>query len=416
MTHTIKFIFGSIPKDGGTFTFYRTLRPQLIDYGINMRCVSVGKGEANLWDDDFADEGCFCLAEKTGNVKGQAMIFVDWCKDHGVDIVMGINSVAILSALPHLPGNIRVMSRCANSFDHGYRITVSCYERLAGIIAQTPRQIHDLSKNYGVAKDRLSLIHNGIEIVKFQDAASRPRGESSALRIGFLGRLEHNQKGVLFLPGIIRKLYEQKKISAAEFQHKVNDYLQTKNKFDTMQNELSLQKSELEIERNELHNLVGNELLYRENPTLLAFDYRMKLEEISGKLDQLKWKETALIVTTARKGIITKLNFQNGEFVSSGSIIAEISNPDSIFIIAFGNVLTHKKIFVGRKVIIYGSDGAKLDGIVKSVSPLVKPVKAFSSAFGEKSLYDEIEISPNNAREARKHLIPGEKISVRIML
>ena len=67
-------------------------------------------------------------------------------------------------------------------------------------------------------------------------------------------------------------------------------------------------------------------------------------------------------------------------------------------------------------MIIYGSDGAKLDGIVKSVSPLVKPVKAFSSAFGEKSLYDEIEISPNNAREARKHLIPGEKISVRIML
>ena len=212
-----------------------------------------------------------------------------------------------------------------------------------------------------------------------------------------------------------RNLYEQKKISAAEFQQKANDYLQTKNKFETMQNEFSLQKNELKIERNELHNLVGNELLYRENPTLLALDYRMKLEEISGKLEQLKLKEKALTVTTSRKGIITKLNFRNGEFVNSGSIIAEISNPDSIFIIAFGNVLTHKKIFVGRKVIIYGSDGTKFGGFVKSVSPLVKPVKAFSSAYGEKSLYNEIEISPNNIREARKHLIPGEKISVRIM-
>jgi len=210
MTQSIKFIFGSVPKDGGTFTFYRTLRPQLLEYEIDMCCVSVGQSEARLWDDDFADEGCVCLAEKTGNVKKQAVIFVDWCKGQGVDIVMGINSVAILSALPHLPGNIRVMSRCANSFDHGYQITVSCYERLAGIIAQTPRQVHDLSENYGVAKDRLSLIPNGIEIAKFKDAASRPRGEGSALRLGFLGRLEHNQKGVLFLPGIIRKLHEQK--------------------------------------------------------------------------------------------------------------------------------------------------------------------------------------------------------------
>lgn len=101
------------------------------------------------------------------------------------------------------------MARCANSFGHGYQITISCYERLAGIIAQTPRQVHDLSERYGVAKDRLSLIPNGIEIAKFQDAASRPRRESSALRLGFLGRLEHNQKGVLFLPGIIHKLHEQ---------------------------------------------------------------------------------------------------------------------------------------------------------------------------------------------------------------
>lgn len=205
----IIFAFGSVPKDGGTFTFYQTLKPQLLEYEIDMRCVSVGQSEACLWDDEFADEGCVCLAEKTENVKKQAMIFVYWCMDQGVDIVMGINSVAILSALPHLSGNIRVMSRCANSFEHGYKITVSCYERLAGIIAQTPRQVHDLSENYWVAKDKLNLIPNGIEIAKFQDAASKPRGKGSALQLGFLGRLEHNQKGVLFLSDIIRKLHEK---------------------------------------------------------------------------------------------------------------------------------------------------------------------------------------------------------------
>lgn len=60
---------GSVPKDGGTFTFYRTLRPQLLEYGIDMRCVSVGQREAHIWDGAFADEGCFCLGENIGNVK-----------------------------------------------------------------------------------------------------------------------------------------------------------------------------------------------------------------------------------------------------------------------------------------------------------------------------------------------------------
>jgi glycosyltransferase involved in cell wall biosynthesis len=210
MTKTIKFLFGSVPKDGGTYTFYRTLRPQLLKHEIDMRCVSVGRMEADLWDGEFADEGCYCLAKKVANVKKQAMIFADWCIDQRVDVVMGINSVAILSALPHLPGSIRVMSRCANSFDHGYQIALSCHERLAGIVAQTPRQVHDLSLNYGVAKSKLSLIPNGIEITKFQDRASKFRSEDSVLRLGFLGRLEHNQKGVLFLPEIVRKLHQKK--------------------------------------------------------------------------------------------------------------------------------------------------------------------------------------------------------------
>jgi len=198
--------FGSIPKDGGTFTFYRTLRPKLLELGIDMRCVSVGKDEAKLWEEAFADEGCILLAAGTTDVKTQARAFADWCENDGVDVVMGINSVAILSALPHLPEKVRVMSRCANAFDHGYRITVSCYDRLARIVALAPRQVRDLCRDYGVDEGRICLIPNGIVPLLFDAAAQNRRGESSALRLGFLGRLEHNQKGVLFLPEILRHL------------------------------------------------------------------------------------------------------------------------------------------------------------------------------------------------------------------
>lgn len=206
MKKTMIFAFGSVPKDGGTFTFYRNLRPVLLQYGIDMRCVAVGKAQARLWEPAYADDGCVLLAPETANVKKQAKAFVDWCEGEGVDVVMGVNSEAILSALPHLPEHTRVLSRCANGFDHGYRITMSGRERLARIVALTPRLARDLVRDYGADPAMIELIPNGIDPAPFEQAVSTSRGQTAELQLGFLGRLEHNQKGVLHLPDIVREL------------------------------------------------------------------------------------------------------------------------------------------------------------------------------------------------------------------
>jgi glycosyltransferase involved in cell wall biosynthesis len=203
----IKLAFGSVPKDGGTFTFYRNMRPALLERGIDLRCVSLGKAQAQLWEDAYANQGCVLLAAKSRSIKKQAMAFAHWCESEQIDIVMGINSEAILSALPHLPQRIRCMARCANSFDHGYRITLSGYERLAAIIAQTPRQLKDLTQTYGADPNKITVIPNGIDGSVFkQRTQAQALGTPALLRLGFLGRLEHKQKGVLFLPEIVREL------------------------------------------------------------------------------------------------------------------------------------------------------------------------------------------------------------------
>ena len=206
MKKNIAIAFGSVPKDGGTFTFYRTIRPKLLEYGIDIRCVSVGKAEADLIEDAFVDDGCILLAETEKNIKNQAQAFTKWCQQTKIDIVFAINSIAILSALPHLPERIRIMSRCANSFDHGYRITISCHERLAGIVATTPRMKKDLVHNYDAEESKIRLIPNGVSEYAFKKRELIPREEGKPLRLGFLGRLEHNQKGVLYLPKIIQHL------------------------------------------------------------------------------------------------------------------------------------------------------------------------------------------------------------------
>ena len=204
-SNKIIFAFGSVPKDGGTFTFYRNLRPPLLEYGIDMRCVAVGKEQAELWEEAYADEGCVLLAPGTRDVKKQAMAFAEWCEQERTDVVTGINSEAILSSLPHLPERIRVMSRCASAFDHGYRITLSCAGRLSRIVATTPRLERGLINDYGADASRLRLIPNGIAPEPFEAAASSPRGHETLLRLGFLSRL-HSYKGVFHLPQIVREL------------------------------------------------------------------------------------------------------------------------------------------------------------------------------------------------------------------
>lgn len=205
-TKSIKVAFGSVPKDSGTFTFYRNIRPALRAHGVDMRCVTVGREEARLWEDAYADDGCHLLAPQRLSLKSQARAFVDWCREESIDIVMGINSAAILSAIPHLPEKVRVMSRCANAFDHGYKITMSGGDRLARIVALSPRLRDDLISDYGADPDKLVLIPNGHVAERFDTAAAQPRGSDPRLELGFVGRLEHNQKGVLHLPEIVSEL------------------------------------------------------------------------------------------------------------------------------------------------------------------------------------------------------------------
>jgi len=204
----INIAFGSVPKDGGTFTFYKNIRPALELHGITMYCVAVGKEQAMLWEESYADTNTILLAPDTYSIKKQAKSFVTWCESNDINIVMGINSEAILSAIPHLPKSIRVVSRCANAFDHGYRIAMSGKERLQAIFALTPRLQEDLINLYNADPKMLHLIPNGIDPRPFKIAANTPRGHQNVLQLGYLGRLEHNQKGVMHLPDLVKVLVQ----------------------------------------------------------------------------------------------------------------------------------------------------------------------------------------------------------------
>lgn len=204
----IKIAYGSVPKDGGTFTFYKNQREALRQLGYELICVSIGLRQSDLWDDQFADEGCVLLAKNTLSVKKQAKIFVNWCVKENIRFVIGVNSEAILSAIPHLPTNISVISRAANAFDHGYKIVLSGGKRIEQIVALTPRLRDDLVNQYNADPNIIRIIPNGIDKYRFLPVGELPKIENTPLKLGFLGRLEHTQKGVLHIHVILKYLEE----------------------------------------------------------------------------------------------------------------------------------------------------------------------------------------------------------------
>ncbi|PQB04240.1 glycosyltransferase family 4 protein [Aureitalea marina] len=206
----MKVVFGSVPKDSGTFTFYRNVRPELEKLGISLYCVSVGAVQKGLWQDEYADDNCVLLAPNHHRVKTLSKVFVDWCIANKIDFVMGINSEPILSAIPHLPRSIKAVSRCANAFDHGYKITMSGRERLMAIFALTPRLRDDLISKYGADPELMHLIPNGIDPSPYDQLRRDSGADSNVLSIGFLGRLEHVQKGVMHIPSIVEELMKRK--------------------------------------------------------------------------------------------------------------------------------------------------------------------------------------------------------------
>ena len=87
MSSPIKVAIGSVPKDGGTYTFYRTVRPALRQRGVEMFCVSLGHKEAGLWQQEFVGDGCVLLAAESKDLKKQAQAFAEWCEEAKIDIV-----------------------------------------------------------------------------------------------------------------------------------------------------------------------------------------------------------------------------------------------------------------------------------------------------------------------------------------
>ena len=113
---------------------------------------------------------------------------------------------AMVTAIPHLSRNVHSVMRCSNITRHAYDIVTVHREYVPYIIATSKRQYDDLLQRRHVAKDRLVLIPHGTDLTAFSAAAAQRVPPGETLRLGFVGRLEQESKGIFSIRPILDHL------------------------------------------------------------------------------------------------------------------------------------------------------------------------------------------------------------------
>lgn len=194
------------PQIGGTFTFFRRLRPALARHGIDFRCVSPISAEQFAGTRFEGAEGVdfIPLSPDLPEATGQ---MIHHLQSQDYEMVMVLPAADVLSSnLPaYLPRTIRTSIRVPMMTRGAYAPTQAIAAHVDVVYAVSDRISDDLVSHYGIARDRIETIYHGVDPEPFRDALSRKHA-SGPMHLLYAGRLWDIDKGVFLLPEMMESL------------------------------------------------------------------------------------------------------------------------------------------------------------------------------------------------------------------
>ena len=198
------------PRAGGVFAHYRALRDSLAPHGWTLYAVSAGKAAAALWQNDFTDDGCICLAAEETDPQAIAHALLDWCAEQRVDILFLTApdySLPAWHAVRHAPASLRVVARTYDTTRFSYQSTAIYPARLSALVATSYRQHEDLLAGHYIDEARVHLIPHAVHPAFLSAGKHRVETDNPRLlRLGYAGRLHNAQKGIFHLPELVNGL------------------------------------------------------------------------------------------------------------------------------------------------------------------------------------------------------------------
>lgn len=206
----MKIAYFGIPHTGGTHTVYKSLRAGLAAHGIEVFWLGVGPSAKEAAEDPRRAkerEQGVVLAGDTGDDKQQALALKQFLESGACD------GVFVSAACNRVQSNIpRFLAADVRRIMIVHTITVATYagartirDHVHATVCVSPRIRSDLERRHGFARDRLHVIPNAIDLTRFRRVSRANRG-AAPLRLLSLGRIINSDKGVFWLPAIMRRL------------------------------------------------------------------------------------------------------------------------------------------------------------------------------------------------------------------
>lgn len=206
----MKIAYFCEPQVGGTFTFFKRIRPHLTHRGIDFRCVPPISREHYAGSPYDGMEGVEYVRFPENNPPEATRILIRFLEDHAYDAVLILPGTDIVctNLVRYLPRRIRAVARVPMFTRGTYAPAYGLYPSLDMIIAVCHRIAHDLEKKHAIPGNRLRIVYNGVDAPETPPPRTT-RTDGDPFRLLFAGRLTDSHKGIFLLPEIVRTLVER---------------------------------------------------------------------------------------------------------------------------------------------------------------------------------------------------------------
>ena len=194
------------PQVGGTYTYFRRLRPALAARGIDFRCVAPFSAERFKGTRFEGDEGVDFIPLATDLPAATRQVLAHLQREN-VELIMVLPGADPLSTqLPrYLPRAVRCVMHVPMMTRGAYVPTQALAPHLDRIIAVSDRIGDDLVRHYGLPREQVAAIFHGVDPAPFADAWTH-KSAAGPLRLLYAGRLCDLDKGVFLLPPMMKML------------------------------------------------------------------------------------------------------------------------------------------------------------------------------------------------------------------
>lgn len=203
----MKIAYFCEPQFGGTYTFFKRIRPELAVRGIDFRCIPPLSKEHFPGTPFAHEEGVEYLTFPENDPITASRALIEHLDREHYDAVMILPGSDVLcnNLVRYMPRSIRALA-CVPMITRGaYAPTRALAPHLDVIYAVSDRVKDDLVHRYGVEAGQIQVVYNGA-VLHEPDMRPKVTGMQEPFRLLYAGRLSDLDKGVMLLPGILDRV------------------------------------------------------------------------------------------------------------------------------------------------------------------------------------------------------------------